>query len=65
MSGHKQCDNCIYGIVRFGEVECTNRYIVNSMHKPDPFDCEFFDEISDSYMRDIEKVMEDAYEENA
>jgi hypothetical protein len=34
-----------------------NRTVNKLKHKPDPYCCEFYDEISDSYMDDMEKVV--------
>lgn len=56
MSGEKQCWTCIYGENRTGEPSCMNKYVRQLKRKPDKYDCEFYDGISDSYMDDMEKV---------
>lgn len=33
-----------------------NKYVRQLKRKPDKYDCEFYDGISDSYMDDMEKV---------
>lgn len=57
MSGEKQCWTCIYGENRSGAISCMNKYVRKLRHKPDPYDCEFYDEVSDSYMSDMDKVV--------
>ena len=48
------CETCIYGINRTGsKITCTNKYVRNN---PDPYYCEFYDEISDDYLADMRKV---------
>ena len=56
MTDRQQCWTCIYGENRTGSVSCMNRTVNKLKHKPDPYCCEFYDEISDSYMDDMEKV---------
>ena len=57
MGGDKQCWTCVFGMNRSGEVSCDNGY-VNRLrkNKPDPYDCEFYEEVSDDYAADIEKL---------
>lgn len=60
MNGKKQCEMCVYGIVRCSEPDCTNKYVNRLKDRPDPYDCEFFDEISGSYAHDMERVMDNS-----
>lgn len=55
MSGEKQCWTCIYGINSYG-LHCTNKYVHDD--NTDPYDCEFYDGISDDYVKDMDKVIE-------
>ena len=55
MSGEKQCWTCIYGINSYG-LHCTNKYVHDD--NTDPYDCEFYDGISDDYVKDMYKVIE-------
>lgn len=56
MTDRKQCWTCIYGMNTTGEVHCTNRTVNSLKRKPDPYDCEWYEPLSDSYMDDMEKV---------
>lgn len=55
MNGEKQCWTCVYG-ENMTDIRCLNKTVNSLRHKPDPYDCEFYDGISDSYMDDMEKL---------
>lgn len=52
----KQCWTCIYGENRSGSIDCMHSTVRKLRHKPDPYDCEFYEPVSDDYMADMEKV---------
>lgn len=57
MSGRIDCEDCIYatyGNSRSGYV-CQNKY-ANACKNIDVYNCEFFDEVSDNYIHDMDKV---------
>lgn len=58
MGGDKQCWTCVYGMNRTGEVSCNNGTVIKlrKRSKPDPYDCEFYEELSDDYVADVDKV---------
>ena len=58
MNGEKQCWRCIYGVNMTGDIRCHNKCVVESKLETDPYDCVFYDEISENYIDDMEKVME-------
>ena len=58
MYGVKDCEFCIYLTRPRGEDTCTNKYVVKAKHKPDPYNCEFCDTVTDDYISDMDKVRE-------
>ena len=59
MNGEKLCWTCLYGENPAGVIQCRNRTVHKLENRPDPYFCEFYDPISDDYMADIDKVLED------
>lgn len=61
LNGEKLCRTCLYGENPAGAIQCRNRTVhkLGDEYKPDPYFCEFYDPISDDYMADIDKVLED------
>lgn len=53
----EQCWTCVYGLHLHG-IQCTNKYVngMREKNKPDKYACEFYDEVTDDYMSDMEKV---------
>ena len=56
MSEYK-CYTCIFGIMNYG-LSCTNAIVQSLEHPPDKYECEFYEEISDSYSDDVRKIWE-------
>lgn len=59
MYGMLNCEDCIYATYSYTSIgyTCHNKY-AQQCKDIDPYDCEFFDEKTDDYMRDIEKVQD-------
>ena len=56
----KQCWHCVYGENRTGEIQCENgivKRLRRKESKPDPYDCEFYEPVSDDYVADVDKVL--------
>lgn len=57
--GKKDCWRCVYATRAPGfDITCNNKYVLNLKHPVDPYDCEFCDEVTDNYMDDMERVMD-------
>lgn len=57
--GEKDCYRCVYATRAPGfDITCNNKYVLNLKHPVDPYDCEFCDEVTDNYMDDMERVMD-------
>ena len=60
MGNEMLCWNCIYGENTTGHsVSCMNKTVSRFKIKPDKYYCEFYEQLSDDYMSDMEKVWYD------
>ena len=60
MNDTKQCWTCIYGMNTAGVgITCMSKTVNRLAHKPDKYNCEFYEAVSENYESDIEKVMDD------
>lgn len=61
MNGQKDCETCVYLTRTYGEDKCNNAYVRKlrrKASKPDPYDCIFYDAVTDDYISDMDKVRE-------
>lgn len=59
MYGMLNCEDCVYATYSYTSIgfKCNNKY-AQQIKDIDPYDCEFFDEKTDDYIHDIEKVQD-------
>lgn len=55
MNGEIQCWTCVYGENRI-DITCNNGMVAKLKHKPDRYDCEWYEEQTDDYVADVDKV---------
>ena len=61
MNGEKKCYSCVFGINRLGgeDISCNNGYVRKlrrKTSKPDPYDCEWYEDITEDYVSDVDRV---------